>query len=47
MIINLILDVEILMKPDAVERYHLDIGEEWPEGEDSGVARYRKFYQVC
>ena len=30
---------------DAVERYHLDIGEEWPEGEDSGVARYRKFYQ--
>ena len=24
----------------------LDIGEEWPDGEDPGVARYRHFYQV-
>lgn len=31
---------------DAVQKYSLDIGSEWPDGEDPGVARYRLFYQV-
>ncbi|XP_019849675.1 PREDICTED: uncharacterized protein LOC109580678 isoform X2 [Amphimedon queenslandica] len=30
---------------DAAEKYSLEIGEEWPDGEDSDVARYRMFYQ--
>lgn len=31
---------------DAVEKHSLEIGQEWPDGEDPGVARYRLFYQV-
>lgn len=31
---------------DAVEKFSLEIGSEWPDGEDRGVARYRYFYQV-
>ena len=30
---------------DAVERFNLEIGTEWPDSEDPGVARYRLFFQ--
>ena len=31
---------------DAVDQYNLDIGEEWPDSEDGGIAQYRRFFQV-
>lgn len=31
---------------DAAEKYSLETGQEWPDGEDPGIARYRLFYQV-
>jgi hypothetical protein len=30
---------------DAAERHSLDIGKEWPDSEDTDVARHRMFYQ--
>ena len=31
---------------DAVDQYNLDVGEEWPDSEDGGIAQYRRFFQV-
>lgn len=30
---------------DAAEQFSLDVGVEWPDSEDPGVARYRLFFQ--